>query len=184
VDATVREGFPLALTTFPQAMEQGPGDWLKAEGGWSGPYTRDAMRAARFVAGTACLTGAWSSFTPDRDLTVSPSYMGWWYDFYSAHRPTIGAPRPDSTGASAGWLGDGGDARELSSGLRERLFTNGRVLVNPTERTITDTSYVQWWRIQGTQDPTVDDGQQSRFTTVGPRDARFLWRIKRLARWR
>jgi hypothetical protein len=176
VDATVREGFPSALTSFAQALTQNPGDWLKSEGGWSGPYTRDAMRAARFVAGTACLTGAWSSFSPDRDLTVSPSYMGWWYDEHAV-TPVYGATGgvSDTTGRWVGWLGEPAGHATQSGPVWRRDFSRGAVLVNPSGVPYTvDMGSTRWRRIRGLRDPYTNNGQQGRYQVVMPRDAVFL----------
>jgi len=172
LDGVMREGFPDRLTSFQQAMDLKPGDWLKGE--WYADWrTRDACRAARFVTGTACLTGAWAAFGTDR----SPSLEGtWWYDEWSV-TPVRGAwgGLSDTTGAYTDWLGEPAAPAYRFGGVWRRDFEHGLVLVNETDAPVTvDLIAPRWRRIKGKLDPWTNNGRQERYVTVGARDALFL----------
>ena len=166
------EGFDNGLTSFADALTLHEGDWLKAEGGWEGAYSADALRRARLLLAVSYLSGANACFGPDRSLGVRPVYLSWWYDEWSV---TNG--RADTTlAASVVWLGQAGDTRQ-EGGAYIRWFQHGAVIVNPTADTVAINFYGNAYRrILGLRDPWTNNGQAYSIHRVPPHDALFLWR--------
>ena len=163
-DAYMLEGYPDALTSLSQALKQRDGDWLKGEG----PISN---RAARFVLGTACMTGAMAAYASNRSTDPATHDARHWYPEFSV-RPDGTA---DTTGAHVGWLGDAlGPYYWLPGGLLRRDFQNGTVILNPTTSVATgvDLAKALWRRVPGTNPP-------ERVFTIGAKDALFLQRIWR-----
>ena len=167
VDGDLREGFDTGLTTPTDAVAwvRTPGiHWLKAEY-YSGLYTPEACRIARYALGVSCLgtDGSCASMGPDRNAAG-------WYDEYSVGPMN----RADPTGAYTGWLGRSGEATEVSPGVWLRWFERGAVIVNTSNASQIVWTWRQMYRIKGTRDPVTNNGQPGTYFLVPARDALFL----------
>ena len=152
-------------------------DWLKSEGGWSGPYSSTYCRVARYTLGIASLGRARASMSSDRDLTTVPTYLEWWFDEYAV-TPYPGGDA-DTTGRYVGWLGEPAAPAYLTSeGAWRRNFQNGVVLVNTSSSALTvDLHGYSWRRINGFRDRTTNNGRTERFQVIPSQDAVFLLSI-------
>lgn len=181
LDGEFREGFPAPLNSFEQVRtwreeRRLPEDWIQAGTGITDSTTADAMRAARFALGTACLLGTHCSFGPDRNSAITPYYGTWWFDEYSVNQ----SGTADTTGASTGWLGDPtATGAQIMPGVWRRDFDGGTVLVNSGVGATVDLGAdSRLKRIRGVLDPVTNTGVQERSPTVRARDALFLVRAR------
>lgn len=123
LDADMEEGYPNTLTTFQEAMAQRDGDWLKGEG------PTNNTKLARFILGTACLTGAMAEYGGNATFDTTTHSSSYWFAEYSVRRDGTS----DDSGANIGWLGRAlGPAYTMAGGLFRRDFEHGVVIVNPT----------------------------------------------------
>lgn len=160
-DGTLLEGFPNNFgNNFLKALTQKDGDWLKSEGLLSD------RKSLRFLLGTACLTGATTSYGAQEVSPGGQPWPGtWWFDEYAVDPNG----KPDPTGRYVGWLGQPqGSPYRMTNGLYVRQFDGGLVLVNPTGASQTiDLIFSRWKRINSTT--------PERVLSVNSQDAIFLW---------
>jgi len=98
----------------------------------------------------------------------------WWYDEYSVDLATGRATRDASR---KGYLGSPiGPALTLANGVRRRDFDNGVALVNMTNSSQTVALGGTFRRIQGTQDPVVNNGQSVSSVTLAGQDGLIVLR--------
>jgi Hypothetical glycosyl hydrolase family 15 len=98
----------------------------------------------------------------------------WWYDEYSVDPATAKATGDAS---KKGYLGQPtGPAVRLSNGVWRRDFDNGIALANNTSSTQTVSLGGTFRRIQGTQDPSVNNGASVSSQTLAPQDGIILLR--------
>jgi hypothetical protein len=101
----------------------------------------------------------------------------WWYDEYSVNTATGQAT---GDGSRKGYLGQPtGPPQQLTSGFAavwRRDFQNGIVLHNQTSSSQTVSLGGTFRRIQGTQDPTVNNGQSGTSVTLPAQDGLILLR--------
>ena len=116
----------------------------------------------------------YGSFGSDRDLSLVPTYLEWWYDEYSVTPYPYG--RADTTGRYVGWLGEPArPAYQTIEGAWRRDFSKGIVLVNPADTVVVvDLMRPYWKRISGIRDRAVNNGHMDRFQRIRPHDAVFL----------
>jgi hypothetical protein len=146
------------------------------------PYTGANMKKMRFGLAAACMGSGFASFTGSRDLKkVSPTYLQWWFDEYSANLDTMhGTAAADTTGAHTGWLGNPrGNAFRTPEGLWARAFDHGFVLLNGTANSATldlvkTFGVGRYWTISGVRDATTNTGLEVSAVTVAASDAIFL----------
>lgn len=163
LDGELREGYPdhlgndfSAIRTWRAVRPHRSLDWLQSGTGFTSLDTPESQRAARFALGTSCLFGTLCSIGPDRDLTVQPSYMGWWL------------PEYDGGGIGTGWLGEPRRPAKTHNGLLwDRDFCGGAVVVNAGSAEVTVGLVPGYRLIDGTAVGTV---------TVGAMDSVFLVR--------
>jgi hypothetical protein len=146
------------------------------------PYTGANMKKMRFGLAAACMGSGFASFTGSRDLKkISPTYLQWWFDEYSATLdPMHGTAAADTTGAHTGWLGNPrGVAFRTPEGLWARAFDHGFVLLNGTANSATldlvkTFGVGRYWTMSGVRDATTNSGIEVSAVTVAASDAIFL----------
>jgi hypothetical protein len=109
----------------------------------------------RFGLASTLLSGGYFGF----DFGTQSHQQLWRYDEYDAF---IGAPTDN--------------AIQNDGGIWERDFTNGRVLVNPTDQEQTIRLDGEFEKIHGTQDTSVNDGSIIYRVTLNPWDGILLLR--------
>ena len=132
-DGSFREGFPDTLghdfehvRLWHEGRPHRSHDWLQAGTGVRDPSTADAQKKMRYALGTACLFDLHISFGPDRDLTVQPSYMSWWFPEYDIVN-AMGSPM--------------GPAVRVAPSRWARAFARGDVTVDTAALDATFTQY-------------------------------------------
>ena len=95
-----------------------------------------------------------------------------WGDEFSVN------PKGFATGDASykGWLGRPLSAARWQGPVRRRDFEHGVVLVNPTTRSVKLMMDTHLYRISGTQDPEVNNGDAVPVVTIPPSDGLFLVR--------
>lgn len=91
-------------------------------------------------------------------LTATLMNDGYYY-YTDTAKEYSSAPWFDEYGAALGYPSEGPRTAAWSNGVYRRLFSNGMVLVNPTNASVTVNIGNGYKRISGTQDPGVNNGQ-------------------------
>src|SRR5262249_54367320 len=120
------------------------------------------MKSMRYGLTLALQTDAYFEFYPYNTHTAN-----WWYDEYDGgtgirKRGYLGKP----TGAS----------KLLTNGVYRRDFDNGIALNNPTSASQTVALETTYKHLQGTQNPTLNDGSSTTKVTIPARDGVILLR--------
>lgn len=160
-------------------------DWSpEAWGGWSMAMGWYHKAISNMVAPNYCIFDVYMSDTTDyqtlRYALGSSLLDNGYFSASSDYTTVLWYDEFDLAGtADTGWLGaptDGPQLSEWSNGVYRRRFANGMVLVNPKgngQKTVTVGA--GYHRINGTQDPTTNNGQAVTSTvTLQDRDALIL----------
>ena len=138
------------------------------EQGPSGQYNYQMMR---FYLGTTLLGDGYFAF----DDSVGDHHSLWWYDEFSVD---FASGHATGDASKKGYLGfPHGPATQLPSGLWERVYDNGIVLVNPTGSSVYQDLGGSYRLIKGNQDPGTNTGATVTGLTLASRDGRILLNV-------
>jgi|GEM_PF-2426263 len=127
-------------------------------------------KAMRFLLTLTMMNNGYFDFdeflmhNPNGGLNGGGHQSAWWYDEY------------DNAGAGAGYLGYPlGAAAQPVMGVDRRDFDKGVALCNTTGSAVTVQLGKYFHKINGTQDPTVNNGATVDSVTIPSKDGIILW---------
>jgi hypothetical protein len=127
-------------------------------------------KAMRFLLTLAMMNNGYFTYDEFLMKNVGAGLNGgghqaaWWYDEY------------DNAGAGVGYLGYPlGDTTQPIAGVYRRDFDKGIALCNTTGSTVTVHLGKYFHKINGTQDPTVNNGATVDSVTIASKDGIILW---------
>ena len=174
---------PLGFATFDDAMNEIM-EWqgatptangtclLKSENAGTSYGTNAWFKMQRYTLGCATVGGGYGYTGDNRnESNLVPDDADMWADEYS-----VISGASETTGIGIGWLGRPTEFgyKDSGSGLYIRHFDNGVVVANASAAQKTIDLGTQYRRINGSLQPSVNDGSLVQSVTVPHKDARFL----------
>lgn len=154
-------GWTGAMKKYFNVIKEGKKPSLVIINSTSSNGEQDQWQEMRYNLASAMLNDGYASF----DKSQSSHAQTWWYDEYSV---VLGNPLNSAYNVS------NSNSSEIKNGLWRRDFEQGVVLLNSSSETKTVKFDEGFEKINGTQDPSVNDGSIIGSVKVPPNDGLIL----------